>query len=219
MKPTIIKKDIKNINLRVKPNCDVILSVPLKTSDAHIGYVLSKRSDWIESKVAFYKSKNISENKQYVSGETCKFLGRHYRLKVIQNSQESVKLQGKYLNVFVKNKSNFKRKETLIRQWYQDKAENYFQRVLAKYQPIVNKEIKSVKVRKMKTRWGSCNPSKSYINLNSELIKAPIQCINYVVFHELTHLIHPNHDNDFYNYLTVHMPNWKQIKNRLEDFY
>ncbi|CAC9587858.1 Putative predicted metal-dependent hydrolase [Bathymodiolus heckerae thiotrophic gill symbiont] len=74
---------------------------------------------------------------------------------------------------------------------------------------IVNKEIKQVRIRKMKTRWGSCNPEKSYINLNSELIKAPIQCIEYVIFHELAHLIHPNHDKGFYTYLTIHMPNWK----------
>ncbi|BBB22897.1 conserved hypothetical protein [Abyssogena phaseoliformis symbiont OG214] len=217
MKPIIIRKDIKNINLRVKPNFDVVLSAPLKTTDEHIEHVLDKRNDWIESKLAFFRSKNIAVSQEYVSGEDCKFLGRHYRLKVTQSHKESVKLKGRYLNLFVKNKDNFIRKETLVRQWYYNKAEKYFQKVLIKYQPVVNKEIKRVRIRKMKTRWGSCNPSKSYINLNSELIKAPIQCVEYVIFHELTHLIYPNHDKNFYTYLTAHMPNWKQVKNRLEN--
>ncbi|SMN15060.1 Putative predicted metal-dependent hydrolase [uncultured Candidatus Thioglobus sp.] len=154
---------------------------------------------------------------EYVSGENCRFLGRNYRLKVVQSSEESVKLKGGYLNLSVKDKDNFKRKEHLIKQWYFEKAENHIKKAFNKYQPIVNKEVKSVRIRKMKTRWGSCNPAKSYINLNSELIKSSIQCIEYVVFHELTHLIYPNHDESFYNYLSLHMPNWKIVKQNLEN--
>lgn len=218
MKPIILKKDIKHINLRVKPSCEVVMSVPLKTTNKHIKYVLNKRSDWIKSKLAFYRSKPIAIVQEYVSGENCRFLGRNYRLKVVQSSEESVKLKGGYLNLSVKDKDNFKRKEHLIKQWYFEKAENHIKKAFNKYQPIVNKEVKSVRIRKMKTRWGSCNPAKSYINLNSELIKSSIQCIEYVVFHELTHLIYPNHDESFYNYLSLHMPNWKIVKQNLENF-
>ncbi|SMN11900.1 Predicted metal-dependent hydrolase [uncultured Candidatus Thioglobus sp.] len=105
----------------------------------------------------------------------------------------------------------------MVKDWYSQKAISHIQKALDKYQPIVGKNIGSVKIRKMKTRWGSYNPVKSYINLNSELIKAPIKCIEYVVLHELTHLIYPNHNQHFYNYLSVHMPNWQKIKNMLED--
>ena len=83
MKPTILKKDIKHINLRVKPSCEVVMSVPIKTTDKHIEYVLNKRSDWIKSKLAFYRSKPIVIAQEYVSGENCRFLGRNYRLKVV----------------------------------------------------------------------------------------------------------------------------------------
>lgn len=217
MKPVIIRKDIKNINLRVKPNCDVILSAPLKTTDTHIQYVLNKRADWIQSKLEFYQRKPIEMVKEYVSGENCRFLGRNYRLKIFQGNEETVKLNGGYLTVFVKDKNNLQSKEKLIKNWYFDKASKHFQKAIDKYQPIVDKTIQHIRIRKMKTRWGSCNPEKSYINLNSELIKTPTRCIEYVVFHELAHLIHPNHDKNFYNYLSVHMPNWKQIKNKLED--
>jgi len=177
MKLTIIKKDVKNINLRVKPNCEVVMSVPIKTTDTHIEYVLNKRSDWIKSKLAFYRSKPIAAVQEYVSGENCRFLGRNYRLKVILSSEESVKLKGGYLNLSVKDKDNFKRKEYLVKQWYLQKAENHIKKAFDKYQPIVNKEVKNIRIRKMKTRWGSCNSVKSYINLNSELIKSPTQCI------------------------------------------
>jgi predicted metal-dependent hydrolase len=218
MKPIIIKKNVKNINLRVRPDCKVVMSVPIKTTDKHIEYVLKKRKDWIISKLDFYKSVPVLEIKEYVSGENCRFLGRNYRLKVIQNNEESVTLKGGYLNLLVKDKNNFKRKEYLVKQWYLQKSKNHIKKAFDKYQPIVNKEVKSFKIRKMKTRWGSCNPVKSYINLNSELIKFPTRCIEYVVFHELTHLIYPNHNKNFYNYLSVHMPNWKKSKDRLENY-
>ncbi|KAF3978444.1 MAG: M48 family metallopeptidase [Methylococcales symbiont of Iophon sp. n. MRB-2018] len=213
---SIIRKDIKNINLRVKPTGEVMMSVPRKTTDSHIQYVLNKRSDWIKAKLSFYTEAPKKIEKEYVSGENCRFLGRNYRLKVIESSEESVKLKGGYLYLSIKDKGDFKKKERLLKEWYLQKAKNHINKALAKYQPIVKREVKKVRIRKMQTRWGSCNPVKSYINLNSELIKAPTKCIEYVVLHELTHLIYPNHSKYFYNYLSVHIPNWKEIKNILE---
>ncbi|KAF3981586.1 MAG: M48 family metallopeptidase [Methylococcales symbiont of Hymedesmia sp. n. MRB-2018] len=213
---TITRKDIKNINLRVKPTGEVMMSVPTKTTDSHIQYVLKKRSDWIKAKLSFYTQMPKKIEKEYVSGENCRFLGRNYRLKVIQSSDESVKLKGGYLYLSLKDTGDFKNKERLLKEWYLQKAKNHINKALAKYQPIVKREVKSVRIRKMQTRWGSCNPAKSYINLNSELIKAPTKCIEYVVLHELAHLIYPNHSKNFYNYLSVHIPNWQKIKNILE---
>ncbi len=212
----IIKKDVKNINIKIKPTCEVILTAPLKTTDKHIEYVLKKRADWINRKVVFYKENQPPPQTEYLSGENFKYLGRNYRLKVIESDEEMVKLQRGYLNLFVKDKKNFNRKNNLIKEWYKGKAKIHFQKALDKYQPIVKKEIKSVKIREMKTRWGSCNPIKSYINLNSELIKKSTQSIEYVVFHELTHLIHADHSKRFYNYMSVYMPDWKKRKERLE---
>ncbi len=212
----IIKKDIKHINIRVKPNCEVILTAPANTTDEHITFVLKKRAKWIDKKIAFFKEHQPSLPKEYVSGENFCYLGRNYRLKVIENREEGVKLQRGYLQLLVKDKGNFEQKKRLVKIWYMDKAQQHFKKALQKYQSIVQKEVKSVCIREMKTRWGSCNPSKSYINLNSELIKKPTKCIEYVVFHELAHLIYPNHSRSFYNYLSVHMSDWKKRKERLE---
>ncbi|MEA3490747.1 MAG: M48 family metallopeptidase [Campylobacterota bacterium] len=79
-------------------------------------------------------------------------------------------------------------------------------KAIEKYKPVVKKEVEHIRIREMKRRWGSCNPSKGYINLNSELIKKPTECIEYVVFHELAHLVYSDHSSQFYNYLSLYMP-------------
>ena len=212
----IIKKDIKNITLKVKPTCVEVLTVPLRTDDKHIEHILKKRNDWINKKIDFFQLNNKIENKEYVSGESFKYLGKNYRLKVIESKEEEVKLLRGYIQIFIKNKMDFKRKEKLLNDWYTKRAENYFEKIVENYLHIVKKEVKNIRIRQMKTRWGSCNPLKSYINLNSELIKKSKESIEYVIFHELAHLIYDNHSREFYNYLNTYMPDWKKRKEKLE---
>ena len=211
----IVRKDVKNITLKVRPNGEAILTAPKTASDEHIKFIIKKRAKWIAQKRAFFASFKTLK-KEYVSGEDFKYLGRSYRLKVVQSKEERVKLQRGYLELFVKDKSDIKRKENLIYEWYYEKATLYFFNILQEFNKIVKQDIKSVKIRQMKTRWGSCNPYKSYINLNIELIKKPKACIEYVVFHELAHLLYPNHSKKFYDYLTLYMPDWQKRKEILE---
>ncbi|MBN2693301.1 M48 family metallopeptidase [bacterium] len=211
----IIKKDVKNITLKVKPSGEVILTIPKTISDDHIEFVLEKRAKWIEQKKEFFASFQINE-KEYVSGEDFKYLGKSYRLKVIESKKESVKLQKGYLEIYVKNREDLKQKQNLVYEWYYEKALLHFFNILKEFNKIVKQEIKDVKIRQMKTRWGSCNPHKSYINLNIELIKKPKICIEYVIFHELVHLIYPNHSKQFYDYLSVYMSDWEKRKEILE---
>ncbi|WP_149707463.1 M48 family metallopeptidase [Campylobacter concisus] len=211
----IIKKEVKNITLKVRPNGEVILTAPKTASDEHIKFIIKKRAKWIVQKRAFFSSFKTSK-KEYVSGEDFKYLGRSYRLKVVQSKEERVKLQMGYLELFVKDKSDLEQKENLVYEWYHEKATLYFFNILQEFNKIVKQDIKSVKIRQMKTRWGSCNSYKSYINLNIELIKKPKACIEYVIFHELAHLLYPNHSKKFYNYLTLYMPDWQKRKEILE---
>ena len=96
------------------------------------------------------------------------------------------------------------------------KAENKFKELVNQYEEVVKEEIKSIRVLTMKTRWGSCNVESRNINLNLELIKKPRYCIEYVILHELAHLKYPNHSKEFWEYMSVHMPNWKWRKDKLE---
>ena len=211
----IVRKDVKNITLKVRPNGEAILTAPKTASDEHIKFIIEKRAKWIAQKRAFFASFKTPE-KEYVSGEDFKYLGRSYRLKVVQSKEECVKLQRGYLELFVKDKNDLERKRNLVYEWYNEKATLYFFNILQEFNKIVKQDIKSVKIRQMKTRWGSCNPYKSYINLNIELIKKPRACIEYVVFHELVHLLHPDHSKKFYDYLTLYMPDWQKRKEILE---
>lgn len=211
----IIKKNVKNITLKVRPNGEAILTAPNSASDEHIEFIIQKRAKWIAKKRAFFASFKMPE-KEYVSGEDFRYLGRSYRLKVVQSKEECVKLQRGYLELFVKDKSDLKRKENLVYEWYHEKAMLCFFNILQEFNKIVKQDIKSVKIRHMKTRWGSCNPYKSYINLNIELIKKPKACIEYVIFHELAHLLYPDHSKKFYDYLTLYMPDWQKRKEILE---
>jgi predicted metal-dependent hydrolase len=213
----IVKKDVKHINLKVKPNGEVILTAPTDSNERDIEYVLKKRADWIDKKIAFFDAHRDVSEKEYVSGENFCYLGRNYRLKVIEcRDLEGVKLQRGYLQVFVKNTANVERKKKLLRAWYSEKAQIHFMKAIEKYKPIVKQEIETVRIREMKTRWGSCNPSKGYININLKLIEKSTECIEYVVFHELAHLVHADHSVKFYNYLNLFMPDWKKRKERLE---
>ena len=211
----IVRKDVKNITLKVRPNGEAILTTPKAASDEHIKFIIKKRAKWIAKKREFFASFKTPQ-KEYVSGEDFRYLGRSYRLKVVQSKEERVKLQRGYLELFVKDKSDLKRQENLIYEWYNEKAMLYFFNILQEFNKIVKQDIKSVKIRQMKTRWGSCNPYKSYINLNIELIKKPKACIEYVVFHELVHLLYPDHSKKFYDYLTLYVPDWQKRKEILE---
>ncbi|MBE9863990.1 M48 family metallopeptidase [Campylobacter concisus] len=211
----IVRKDVKNITLKVRPSGEAILTAPKTASDEHIKFIMQKRAKWIAQKRAFFASFKTPK-KEYVSGEDFKYLGRSYRLKVVQSKEERVKLQRGYLELFVKDKNDLERKRNLVYEWYNKKAMLYFFNILQEFNKIVKQDIKSVKIRQMKTRWGSCNPYKSYINLNIELIKKPRACIEYVVFHELVHLLYHDHSKKFYDYLTLYMPDWQKRKEILE---
>lgn len=211
----IIKKDVKHLTLKVKPTGEVILTAPVETSKEYIEHILKKRHKWITNKLTFYKQYQ-KPSKELVSGENFEYLGKNYRLKIYEANKELVKLQRGYFEIFVKNKKDFRKKEQLINDWYYDKALMHFFNILLKWNNITKKDISDIRIRQMKTRWGSCNTEKRFINLNLELIKKTKSCIEYVIFHELVHLIYPNHSKEFYKYLTLYMPDWEKRKEKLE---
>ena len=215
--PTIIRKDVKENSITVRPTGEVVVTVALDSSQAEIDSLLSRRSGWIAKQIAFF-AEYRPVVMQWISGETIKYLGRQYRLKIIKNEQETkVRLIGKYLQVHLVDTDNTEKKQRMVEEWYKVKAEVYMRKIVTHYETIVGHTVKSLRIRKMKTRWGSCNPKRSFINLNADLIQAPKIAIEYVVLHELAHLVHPDHSAGFYSYLSVHMPDWKHRKQVLED--
>ena len=216
MEVSIIRKKVKNLNLRIKPNLEVILSVPMELEDRYIDSFLESKRDWIEKQLKFFgEYRRVENKKEFVSGESFRYLGKNYRLKVIEDRKDKVELENGFLVLYVSDKRDIELKSKLIKEWYIAQAKEIFQKLIDKYQSIVKRDINRVTIKEMKTRWGSCNSQKGYINLNLELIKKPIRCIEYVIAHELAHLVHANHSREFYNYLSYLLPEWRELKLRL----
>lgn len=214
METKILYKTIKNPILKVMPNLEVILSMPLDASQKEIEYILEKRKKWITQKLDFFKSKQIP-SKLLVSGEDFFYLGKRYRLKIIKDVKTKIVLNGKYLQIYINDTKDYKKKEMMIQKWYQNKARNIFSEILLRYSKMLEINFKTFSVRTMKTRWGSCKINKAHITLNLELIKKPKKAIEYVILHELAHLKYPYHNQAFYNFLDLYMPDWKKIKTKV----
>ncbi len=217
------RKKVKNINLNVRPNMSIIVSASEQVPLDYILDFVKSKAPWILKNVGYFKDvqPEHTEKKVYLSGETFKYLGKQYRLKVSETDEkEGVKYFRGYIYLSVNNKEAYNKKEKLIQEWYRIKATEKFQESIERMFPFVEKYgiVKpKVLVRTMKARWGSCAPEKEYIMLNSELIKAPKLCIDYVVLHELVHFRYRNHDSDFYDFMTALMPDWKQRKEILDE--
>ncbi len=210
------RKNVKNINLRIRSDLSVVVSANPKVPFYYIERLLQNKSGWIFKKIEHFSNvQKTNTKKEYVSGETIRYLGQQYTLKVREAEREEVKFYKGYIYICVKDKDDHKRKEKLFHHWSRGKAEEVFHGSLDRMYPLIEKHGVGkpvIKIRKMKSRWGSCSPHKQSITLNMELLKAPKACIDYVVLHELLHFKYRNHNHQFYDFLTVLMPDWKDGK-------
>ncbi len=210
----------KTLEISVYPDLSVVVKAPEGKSIDEVKERVRSKAAWIvEQKRFFSLYLPRPPKRQYVSGESHYYLGRQYRLKVIASDKEQVKLSRGCLYVHTSDFHNSCQIKKLLQNWYSNHAKVQFYRRMEKCLPRMGKHLKEkpeLTIRKMKTRWGSCSRN-SRIILNSHLIKAPTPCIDYVICHELCHLIHPNHSKAFYRLLAQSMPDWQNNKKRLED--
>jgi predicted metal-dependent hydrolase len=208
--------DRKSLGITVKPDLSVLVKAPVDTSLEKVKEKLWKKAPWIIRQQSFFLYFHPkTPARKYISGETHLYLGRQYRLRIIQNNFESVKLKGKYIEATVNDKSSA---EHLVGEWYLQNAKLKLRTIA---QPLIdnfkkyNIEPSSIVLRDMPTRWGSCTP-KGKIILNPKLIKAPKGCIEYVIIHELCHLVHHDHTQKFIDLQTKEMKDWEKWKIKLE---
>ncbi|HEY4786026.1 MAG TPA: SprT family zinc-dependent metalloprotease [Bacteroidales bacterium] len=206
----------KTLGITVNPDLSVLVQAPLNTPLEIIKEKLKKRAPWIIQQQSFFLSfQPKTPARKFVNGESHLYLGRNYQLRIIQSNIESVKIRGKYIEVATTQKEKVK---LLMNEWYINNAKVKFHSIA---QPLIETfkkykiEPSSIVLREMPTRWGSCTP-KGKIILNPELIKAPKGCIEYVIIHELCHLIHHNHTQKFIDLQTKEMPDWEKWKMKLE---
>lgn len=211
--------DRKTLGIKVHPDKSVEVIAPNNTNQLEVKAKVRAKAAWIIRQQDFFLSFHpITPPRKYVSGETHLYLGKQYRLKVIEGLKESVKLSGGRLVVSVKDKSDKTRIKRFLRSWYKEKADIHFKRLFEENIQLsanLYNGVPDLKYRWMEKRWGSCDRNGT-IHLNLELVKAPKVCIEYVIIHEMCHLAHLNHSSAFYELLGKLYPNWLETKDRLE---
>lgn len=216
------RKKVKNINLRIKPNMEVYISVPMNLHRDYIENFIRSKEEWIKS--VLKKVEDVKEKQkgpEYKNGEIHKFLGKEYNLIVRTGNFNGVSLKNdakSNVMILTVNENIFENtdeKKKVMEKWYFENAKKLFLKFMKKWLEILDEHVEKVAIKPMKTRWGSCNYVKKYINLNTELIKRTPFEIEYVILHELTHLKYPNHGKGFYNYIERYMPNYKVAEKML----
>ncbi len=206
----------KTLGITVTPDLSVIVKAPANSKIDKIKEKIRKKAPWIIRQQSFFLTFHPkTPARKYISGETHLFLGRQYRLKIISAKRNAVSYKGGQIEVLTKNKSKAKE---LMKQWYRHKAKEKFAEIAEPHIQRFKKykvEPKGLFIQEMKTRWGSCT-AKGKIILNPELIKAPTKCIEYVIIHELCHLIYHDHTQKFISLQTKEMPDWEKWKDKLE---
>lgn len=208
------------VRIHVQPDRRVIVDAPPQTPITEIKQAVLKRARWIGSQLEKLETAHRHAlRRQYVSGETHWYLGKRYLLKVRETGKDvsGVKLLGAQLIVSVPERTASLVKEALAT-WYRARALQVFERRLTALYPDLDwvKTMPEWRLRPMKKQWGSCSP-KGRLSLNPMLVKAPRQCIDYVVIHELCHIKHHNHSNEYYALLSRRLPDWQERKQRLDD--
>lgn len=206
----------KTLGITITPDMEVLVKAPENTSLEKVKTVVRKKAPWILKQQHFFLGFHPkTPAKKYVSGESHFYLGRQYKLKTIKASKDEIHFNGRQIIVYSKPKSTSK---TVLNSWLRERAKMKFVEIA---EPLIQKfkkykvEPKNIYLQEMPTRWGSCTP-KGKVILNPQLIKAPRACIEYVIVHELCHLVHKNHSQKFFDLQKKEMPDWEKWKNKLE---
>jgi predicted metal-dependent hydrolase len=211
--------DRKTMEIAVHPDSTVIVKAPAQSDIVLIEKKVIKRARWILKQLNYFKQFNPkTPDRCYVNGETHLYLGKQYRLKFTLGAENSVKLSRGFFHVTCRSESTPTVAKKLLNQWYSEKAQHQFVKSMDHcWQKLNGFDVGKPKlsIKRMQKRWGSLS-DKGTVTLNTKLIRAPKECIDYVMTHELCHLKYHDHGPDFYKLLDSVMPGWEKIKHKLE---
>lgn len=214
----IVRKAIKNLHLGVyPPHGRVRVAVPLAVSDEAVRLAVIGKLGWIKRQRAKFTAQPRQTEREMVSGESHYFLGTRYRLRVVERDGPSrVVLRNRTtLELHVRSESDAAAREQVLQRWYRARLRELVPPLVAKWEAILGVQAASWGIKKMKTKWGACNVDARRIWLNLELAKKPVQCLEYLIVHELTHLIERHHSDRFVSLLDRHLPHWRRHRQEL----
>lgn len=217
----LTRKKIKNLYIRIKaPEAKVMVSVPIFMPDAYVKEFITKQWDWIRGKRKEILDAGTVEREageQYVSGEVHDLWGIPYELIVERSLKRPVtELRGDKIYMRVTAHSTCEERRRQLDKWYQGQLMEILPELAAKYETIVGRHASQWRFRRMKTRWGSCNIQKKRICLNIQLAQMPVECLEYVMVHELTHLHEAGHNKRFWGLVDQFYPRWQEVKRRMD---
>lgn len=213
------KKDIKNMHLAVKPpDGHVVLSAPKSMDDKAIEMYIRINLRWVKNQIEEFRSQPRSGKRQYVSGETIYFWGKQYFIKFVPNNKKNrLVLDGNTAILSMSKDSTVKQREKFIREQYRDKLKAVIEKLLPKWEQITGLHADSWQTKYMITRWGTCNAEAKKLWFNIQLAQKPVECLDFVILHELLHFHTRRHDALFVAYMDKYMPNWRDIRRELND--
>lgn len=214
---TVVRKAIKNLHLGVyPPRGRVRVAAPLAVSDDAVRLAVISRLGWIRRQQARFESQLRQSVREIVSGESHYFLGHRYRLRVVEHTGPgSVVRSRSTIELRVRPGADAQQRERLLLRWYREQLKQLVPPVVARWQAVLGVRVKEWGIKRMKTRWGACNAAARRIWLNLELAKKPPHSLEYVVLHEMAHLIERRHNERFLTLMDRHMPQWRARRREL----
>ena len=214
----VIRKDIKHFYISVHPpNGQVRVSAPLRLDDDAVRMAIISRLGWIRRKQSAFMKQERQSEREYVSGESHYFAGRRYRLKVIeQDRPPTVRLlNNTRIGLVVRPGTDRDKREAVLYEWYREHLRTQLSPLIAKWEHKMGLSVNEVRIKKMKTLWGSCNIEAKRIWLNLELAKKPKSCLVYVLVHEMVHLLERHHNDRFRELMDKFLPQWRTYRDTL----
>lgn len=214
----VVRKNIKNMHLAVYPPTGrVRIASPDTMNDEAIRLFAISKIRWIKKHQQNFYNQLRELPREYITGESHYFNGKRYLLNVIERfgKHEIIVRNNKYIDLYVSPKATIPMKQKVFNEFYRNHLKGIIPDLITKWETKTEVKINHWEVKKMLTKWGSCNIESKKILLNLELAKKPIHCLEYVIIHEITHFFERNHNDRFTSFLDKFLPNWRAIKNEL----
>lgn len=213
----VVQKDIQNIHLSVyPPSGKVRISAPLRMDIDTIRVFAITKLSWIKSQQKKLLEQVRETPREYLDRESHYVWGKRYLLKVIEkNAMPTVELKHSTMLLHIRPITSEIKKQSIIDAWYREKLKATASALILKWEPLLGVKVQTLFIRKMKTKWGSCSPSSKSIRLNTDLAKKPPECLEYIVVHEMVHLLEPTHNKRFVSLMDQFMPKWRFYKEEL----
>ena len=215
----VTRKDIKNVHLSVHPpEGDVTLSAPTETRlEVARAYAITRLS-WIREQQEKLRAQARETPREFIERESHYLWGRRHLLTVIErDTKPSVTVDHKRITLTVRPGSDHSKRASIIHEWHKSLLHEFIPTLISKWEPKLGVQVTAYFLRRMKTKWGSCNHKVGHIRLNTELVKKPKDLIEYVVVHEMLHLVEPTHSDRFISLLTDHFPTWREARTELNE--